>query len=85
MLPQEFLGGVGNELESCLCSVLLLETEAMRKPQKFRMQQHFLKDENSQMAQLPFRMQQISNTDLVHQIEGIGDSQLNESNLFLGL
>lgn len=36
------------------------------------------------MPQLPFRMQQVGNTDLVHQIERIGDSQLDEGNLLLG-
>lgn len=56
----------------------------MRKSQKFRMQQHFLKYQHSQMPQLPFRMQQVGNTDLVHQIERIGDSQLDEGNLLLG-
>jgi hypothetical protein len=47
------------------------------------MQEQFLQHKNRQMPQLPLSMQQVPNANLIHEIEGIGNGQFDESNLFL--
>lgn len=46
------------------------------------MKKKFLENEHWQMPQLPLRVQHVFDADIIHEVERVGDAELNVSGLF---